>query len=388
MKTSPPMPVVGAAAVSVALLAAGAVFLSSCSKDSGRRGGRPPIVVAQAERRSIPYDVAATGTVEPIQSAAVSSNVGGLVTRVSFREGDDVREGQALFQIDPRPLQAEVSRLSAVLARDRAQFTMAKSDLDRASSLAQRGVISAQELDQKRTNASALAATVSADSAALSGARLELGYATVRAPISGRTGGRSVDVGDLVKAADPASPLVTINQIRPIRVRFTVPQTELPEIRRRAGNHVRVDVSTGSADSSWIEGKLVFIDNAVDPGTGTVLLKAEFTNGSGELWPGEFVRVRMRLYEEPNATVVPAAALTEAQGGTFVYVVNSDTTVDVRQVQVARNWDAWAVVTSGVSAGDTVVVDGQLRLSPGAKASIKAPRPVSQQAETAEAARR
>jgi multidrug efflux system membrane fusion protein len=388
MKTDPPMPVVGLAALSLAVLAGGAVLLSSCAKDAGRRGGRPPIVIAQAERRNVPYDVPATGTVEPLQSAAVSSNVGGLVTKVSFREGDDVRAGQVLFQIDSRPLQAEVRRLSAVLARDRAQALMARSDLDRATSLAQRGVISAQELDQKRTNASALAATVSADSAALSGARLELGYATVRAPISGRTGGRSVDVGDLVKAADPAAPLVTINQLRPIRVRFTVPQTELPEIRRRASDHVRVDVSTGSADSSWIEGKLVFVDNAVDQASGTVLLKAEFVNASGELWPGEFVRVRMRLFEEPNATVVPAVALTEAQGGTFVYVVKPDTTVEVRPVQVARSWDTWAVLTSGVSAGETVVVDGQLRLSPGAKATVKAPRGPAQQAETAEAARR
>jgi multidrug efflux system membrane fusion protein len=345
-------------------------------------------VIAQAERRTVPYDVAATGTVEPIQSAAVSSNVGGAVTRVAFREGDDVREGQVLFQIDPRPLQAEVNRLYAVLARDRAQAAMARSDLDRATSLAQRGVISTQELDQKRTNAAALAATVSADSAALAGARLELGYATVRAPIAGRTGGRSVDVGDLVKAADPAAPLVTINQIRPIRVRFTVPQSELPEIRRRAGRDVRVDVTTASGDSMWIQGKLVFVDNAVDQATGTVLLKAEFPNQDGGLWPGEFVRVRMRLFEEPNATVVPTVALTEAQGGTFVYVVKADTTVEVRPVQVTRSWDTWTVLSSGVSAGETVVVDGQLRLSPGAKAVVRPVRTPGVQAETAEAARR
>jgi multidrug efflux system membrane fusion protein len=383
------MPDPGAAAAwAVALLASGALLFSSCSKDEGRRGGRPPIVVAKAEHRTVPYDIAATGTVEPVQSAAVSSNVGGLVTRIHFREGDDVREGQALFQIDPRPMRAEVDRLSAVLQRGRAQATIARSDYERATALAKRGVISAQELDQRRASAEALAATVRADSAALSGARIDLSYATVRAPISGRTGGRSVDVGDLVKAADPAAPLVTINQIRPIRVRFTVPQVELPEIRRRMAGDVRVDVSPSETDSAWIEGRLVFVDNAVDAATGTVLLKAEFPNRDGFLWPGAFVRVRLRLFEQENATVVPAVALTEAQGGTFVYVVKPDTTVEVRPVQVTRSWTTWAVLASGVSAGETVVVDGQLRLSPGAKAMIRGPRTPGGAAETAEAARR
>jgi multidrug efflux system membrane fusion protein len=365
-----------------------ALVLASCAKDTSRRGGKPPIVIALAERRTIPYDISATGTVEPVQSAAVSSNVGGLVMRVLFKEGQDVRAGEALFQIDARPMQAEVARLTAVLARDRAQSRLARADFERATSLAGRGVISTQELDQKRAAADALAATVRAESAALSAARLDLGYATIRAPIGGRTGGRSVDVGDLVKAADPASPLVTINQIRPIRVRFTVPQDDLAEIRRRMHGDVRVDVAASETDSTWIEGKLAFVDNQVDASSGTVLLKAEFPNADGVLWPGAFVRVRLRLYEQANATVVPAVAVTEAQGGTFVYVVNPDTSVVSRPVQISRTWGTWAVVAQGVSVGETVVVDGQLRLSPGAKASIKPARTAADVAGTAEAARR
>ncbi len=354
-----------------ALLAAG-LSLAGCG---GRGAGAPqrvPIVVALAEQRSVPYEIDATGTVEPIQSAAVTAQAGGLVTRVAFREGDEVRAGAVLFQIDPRPYAAAVAEAGALLARSRAQYETAGLDAGRAETLAAQQLISLDELQRKRAAAAALAATVSADSAALVTARLNLAYATVRAPIGGKTGSLSLHEGDVVRANDVASPLVTINQIRPIRVRFTASQADLPEIRRHRGRSPRVEVAPAEADSVWTQGRLAFVDNTVDPASGTLLLKADFPNRDGALWPGAFVRVRLRLFEQGGATVVPAVAVANSQTGPYCYVVKPDTTVEVRPVTVQRTWRDLAVIASGVQAGETVVTDGQLRLAPGARAVIRA----------------
>jgi len=218
-----------------------------------------------------------------------------------------------------------------------------------------------------------LAASVRADSAAAIAARLNLEYATVRAPIGGKTGSLKVHVGDQVKANEPTNPLVSINQIRPIRVRFTVPEVRLSDVRQRAGGKVGVEAQTSDADSAWAQGKLAFVDNGVDPSSGTVLLKGEFSNKDGRLWPGQFVRVRVRLYVQGNATVVPTTAVTNSQSGTYLFVVKPDTTVEARPITVQRTWGDYSVIDSGVRPGETVVTDGQLRLSPGAKASIRAP---------------
>ena len=354
-----------------ALLLVIAAAIAACSGRSDRRSPRVPVVVAQVERRSVPYEVEATGTVEPVQSARVTSQVVGLITRVSFREGDEVRAGQVLFHIDPRPFAAAVDRAAAALARDRAQADAAQSELKRAEALAEQKLIAAGELDKKRAEAVSLAATVRAEAAALVSARLDRANATIRAPISGKTGHLFVHVGDLAKANDPASPLVTINQIRPIRVRFTVPQADLGELRRRQRENLRVNVASGGPDSAWTEGRLVFVDNAVDPESGTLMLKAEFPNREGGLWPGEFMRVRLRLYEQVDATVVPAAAVANSQTGSYCYVVKPDTTVEVRPVQIGRTWRELTVIASGLQPGETVVTDGQIRLSPGAKAVIR-----------------
>ncbi len=347
------------------------LVLAGCGGAQTRGPQRVPIVVATVEQRGVPYEIEATGTAEPIQSAAVTAQAGGLITHVAFREGSEVAEGQELFRIDPRPFEAAMAEAAGVLARSQAQSETARLDLQRAEALAAQQLISPDELQRKRSAATAMAASVSADSAALLTARLDLAYATVRAPINGRTGSLSVHEGDVVRANDVAAPLVTINRIRPILVRFTVSQADLPEIRRARRQAPRVEIAPAEGDSVWISGRLAFVDNTVDPASGTVMLKAESSNRDGALWPGQFVRVRLKLFEQSGATVVPAAAITNSQQGPYCYVVNPDTTVEVRPVTVQRTWRDLAVITTGVKAGEIVVTDGQLRLSPGAKAVIR-----------------
>jgi multidrug efflux system membrane fusion protein len=352
----------------------GLILVSSgCGAQAPRRAQRVPVLVARAERRTVPYEFDATGTVEPIQSAQVTSQVAGVVTRVYFQEGSEVRPGQPLFQLDPAMMQAAHAQAVAMLARDRAQLETARLALDRGEKLIEGKLIAESDLDQLRSTYGATAASVRADSAAVIAAKLNLEYTTIRAPIGGKTGSLNIHVGDQVKANEPASPLVSINQIRPIRVRFTLPEDRLGDVRQRAGKNVAVDAQTADADSAWAEGKLAFVDNGVDPSSGTVLLKGQFANQDGRLWPGQFVRVRIRLYNQGNATVVPTTAVTSSQAGTYLFVVKPDTTVEARPVTVQRTWGDYSVIENGVNPGETVVTDGQIRLSPGAKAQIRKP---------------
>ena len=347
--------------------------LSGCAKAPERRGGRVPVTVAVAETRSVPYELDATGTVEPIASADVLPQVGGMVTRIAFREGDDVRAGQVLVELDKTSFATEVARTAALLERDRAQARTAQLAWERTQSLARQQLVSPGEVDDARSAAESAAATVLADSASHTRAVIDFEHATVRAPISGRTGKLGVHVGDVVRANEAASSVVTIHQLRPIRVRFTIPQTDMSELQGERQRDVRVYVVKDDADSAGAEGRLAFVDNQVEAASGTLLLKGEFANTDGELWPGAFVRVRLKLHEQAGATVVPTAAVNNSQSGTYVYVVKADTTVDLRKVTVSRNWQDLSVVASGVSPGETVVTDGQVRLSPGAKAAIRVP---------------
>lgn len=355
------------AAVALSLVLA----LAGCAGREARRTPRPPIAVASAERRTVPDELEATGTVEPVASADVTAQVGGLVRQIAFREGQDVRAGQALVRLDARPFEAAVAQAAAVLERDRAQARTARRELERAETLARQQLLAAGDLDDRRATAEALAATVLADSASLEKAKLDLAYATVRAPISGRTGRLHVHEGDVVKANETASPLVTIHQLDPIRVRFAIPQAQFATLRGERGRDARVLVAPSAGDTAWRAGRLAFVDNQVDAASGTVLVKGEFTNANGELWPGAFVRVRLQLREESGALVVPASAVNSSQAGTYVYVVKPDTTVDVRPVTVARTWGGLGVIASGLEPGEVVVTDGQVRLSPGAKATIR-----------------
>ena len=320
----------------------------------------------------MPFQLKSVGTVEAIRSASVAAQVGGVVTRVSFREGDFVRAGQVLFRLDARPVRAALDQAIAVLERDRARAISARREADRAQSLYADNVLSQSEYDQKRADADALAATVRADSAAVRTARLSLEYASIRAPISGRTGRLMVHEGDLVRAGTN-EPLVTIIQPQPIWVRFTVPDRDVPLVLRYRNSGARVVVEPSGGGSAPSEGKLVFIDSAVDPGTGTLLLKGEFANQDGRLVPGQFVDVRLVLFVAPRALVVPAVSVATGQEGPYVYIVRPDSTVVPRPVVVERTQDDLAIVASGLKAGDRVVTDGQVRLSPGAKIVIRPP---------------
>jgi multidrug efflux system membrane fusion protein len=343
-----------------------------CGAKAKPRSGRVPVSLAAVVERPMPYVLGATGAVEALETAAVGSQVGGVVTRVAFREGDTVRAGQLLFEIDPRPFHAELDQARAALDRDRARAETARLEADRGQRLFEQSMISQSDWDQKRADAEALAATVRADSGAVNTARLNVEYAAIRAPIAGRTGRVAVHEGDYIKAAT-SDPLVTIIQPHPMRIRFTIPERDVPTLQRYRNARPRVLAFLDGRDAPAIEGALVFVDNAVDPVSGTLLLKGEFPNRDGRLVPGQFVEVRLVLYVTPRAVVVPTQAVSSGQQGAYVYVVNADSTVTPRPIEVERTVDELAVVSHGLTTGESVVTDGQLRLAPGSKVLVRAP---------------
>lgn len=322
----------------------------------------------------MPFQLTSTGTVEAIRSANVAAQVSGVITRVAFREGDYVRAGQVLFHLDARPFRAALDQANAVLERDRAHAETARADAARSKTLYEQNVLSQVEWDQKRSDAEALTATVKADEAAVRTARLNVEFASIRAPIAGKTGRLLVHEGDLVRSGTNDA-LVTIIQPQPIWVRFTVPDRDVTTVLRYRDQKPRVIVQQSGGGTAPSEGKLVFVDSAVDPSTGTLLLKGEFPNIDGRLVPGQFVDVRLILFVEPRALVVPAVAVSNGQEGAYVYLVRPDSTVAPRPVTVERTQDDVAVLASGLKAGDRVVTDGQLRLSPGAKVVIRRDTP-------------
>lgn len=349
------------------LAALAAPVLLSCQRASPPAAPDLPVTVATVERRDVPVVLEATGSAEPVQTVAVEAQVGGILNSVEFAEGGEVHEGQVLFQLDARPYRAQLAQAEGVLARDAAQYASARSDLARAEELAAQQFVTAQERDQARAAAASLAATLTSDTAAVEQSRLDLQNATIRAPISGRAGGLLVKRGNLVKA-NASTPLVVINQISPIQVRFAVPATYLGQIRQRVSHGLRV-FATPVGDGRGLPetGELTFIDNAVDSLTGTIQLKARFANADRILWPGALVRVVLELDVRRGALVVPMSAVVNSQQGSTVYVVGADHKVSVHAVKVEQTSDSLAVLGSGVEAGDTVVTDGQLRLTEGAR---------------------
>jgi membrane fusion protein, multidrug efflux system len=352
--------------VSVALCLLGV----ACAKKDPVPPARVPVTVAAAERRTMPFELSANGTVEPIQTVAVQAQVGGTLRRIAFKEGDEVKPGQILFELDARPYRAALNQADAALARDRAQSDNAAQDEARFQALVEKQYVTAQQYAEAKTTAAAAKATLEGSQAAVDQARLNLQYATIRAPIGGRTGSLQIREGNLVRTTT-TQPLVTINQIRPILVRFAVPATNLPLIQEHLGKQivVRADVGGGENPS---EGTLTFVDNAVDTATGTILLKGRFPNDDGALWPGAFVNVRLQLYVEPDALVVPASAVVAGQQGNFIFVIQKDSTAATRAVTVSRTAGDYAIVNGDVQPGDRVVTDGQLRLRQGSKVQIKA----------------
>jgi membrane fusion protein, multidrug efflux system len=348
----------------------GILLLAACAEEKPPPTPPVPVTVATAERRTVPFELPATGTVEPIQTVAVQAQVSGALQHVAFKEGDEVKRGQVLFQLDPRPYRAALEQAAALLERDRAQATNAAQEAKRYESLVEKEYVTSQQYEQIRTTAAASQATLAGSQAAVDQARLNLQYATIRAPISGRTGSLLLREGNLVRA-NSVEPLVKINQLRPIQVRFAVPASNLPLIQGHLGKKLVVRAEpSGGGDPS--EGTLSFMDNAVDTSTGTIMLKGRFPNDDGTLWPGGFVNVRLELYVEPDALVIPSAAVVAGQQGNFVFVIQPDSSASTKAVTVNRTAGEFAVITGDVQPGDRVVVDGQLRLRQGSKVQIKA----------------
>lgn len=350
-------------------------LLTGCAKPQAPRGGRVSVTVAKAESRVVPLVLSAPGSVEAIQSATVHAQVGGLVTRIAFTEGDEVRAFQLLFQLDPRPFSAALAQAQGVFARDRASWVAAQANAERGRTMLAQSLIAPQDQEQRVAAAEALRASVASDSGAMVRARIDLENAAIRSPIRGRTSEAKVHVGDLVKANATDQPLVDVNQLAPIRVRFTLGADAIDALRGRTAAGALVHVYSANTDSLLADGKLTFVDHALDPATGTVLLKAECANTKGTLWPGESVRVRLVLAQEKVACAVPSAAVTLGQQGPFTFVMQADSTVKMQPVRVQRDAGDWSVIASGLIPGDIVVTDGQFRLAPGAKVVVRAPAP-------------
>ncbi|MES2304853.1 MAG: efflux RND transporter periplasmic adaptor subunit [Gemmatimonadota bacterium] len=348
------------------------VGTAACTKKSPAPSAPPPVSVASATRQDVPLLVEATGTAEPTRSVAIEAQVGGVLTRVAFSEGQPVTAGQLLFEIDPRQYRAALSQAEAALARDAAQAAAVLLDLKRVETLSAQQYLTQQQLDQARANAATQTATLRLDSAQVTQAQINLQRASITAPISGRAGTFLLREGNLVRA-NSGEPMVVINQISPIRVRFPVAADQFDAVRRRASGSLVVTATaiSDSAASAPQTGRLVFLDNAVDPTTGTVALKAEFPNPGGVLWPGALVRVTLRLELERGVVVVPRAAVQNGQSGTVVWVIDSSSTARLRPVQVRRTTDSLAVLNSGIHEGDRVVIDGQLKLVDGSKVSVR-----------------
>jgi membrane fusion protein, multidrug efflux system len=387
-----------------------------------------PVAVAPVEQKTVPLQLQAIGTVEAYATVSVKAQVGGELLRVHFKEGQDVKKGDLLFTIDPRVYEAAVAQAEANLAKDRVQIQQSRAVLERDQArisqsragllrdqaqaknadvqerryadLLQRGLIAQEQYDGLRTTAESLAATlradeadvrsaeetvradeaavrsaeqtVHADQAAVDNARVQLGYATIRSPIDGRTGSLMLHEGNVVRAAGTSdTALLTINQIQPIYVSFTVPQQQLPAINRyMAEGKLQVD-AVGAGEPKPARGVVTFTDNTVDSTTGTIRLKATFANAEKRLWPGQFVNVALTLATETDAIVVPAQAIQTGQQGSYVFVVKADSTVEIRPVGVARTQGSEAIIAKGLEKGESVVIDGQARLVPGAKVEVR-----------------
>jgi multidrug efflux system membrane fusion protein len=367
-----------------ALLLAIAAPCLSCSRAPAHPESQEqvPVTTAVVARRDVPDLLRAIGSVQARTTVEVRAQVGGVLEKVHFREGQDVRPGDLLFSLDARPYDAALAAARAALARDTAQLVTAQQDVERYTDLAKKEYVTQEEYVRIQTNAATLEAAVSADKAAIETATIDLGYCTIRSPIAGRTGQLMVHAGNLVKA-NADTPLVVINEISPIHVAFSVPEQNLPEIQARlaAGPLEVRAISPGAATANAaaaasgdppgpLTGSLTFVDNAVDRTTGTVRLKATFDNRDRALWPGQFVDVELQVSIRAGALLVPSQAIQTGQQGPFVYVVKADRTVESRPVVSGAAVGADTVIVSGLAAGETVVTDGQLRLVPGTKVQV------------------
>jgi len=349
--------------ISVAAL----ILCSACAAKKEQPKVKPPVPVkvALARQKDVPIQMKAIGNIEAFTSVAIKSQLSGQIARVHFQEGSDVRKGDLLISIDPEPFRAALSQCEAALVRDQAQAKFAREQASRYQGLLQDGIVTRDQVDLLQSTAASLAASVAAERATVKSARIQLGYCFIRSPVSGRTGTLALHPGYLVQAND--LPIVTVNQVSPIYATFSIPEKLLAKVKRAmAAKGLKIQALIPNETGSSEVGTVSFLDSSVNAATGTIKLKGVFANSSRKLWPGQFADVVMTLGLHKNAVLVPTNAIQTGQQGQFVYLVKPDRSAEMRPVTLAEADGADTVIENGVAPGETVVVDGQLRLSPGA----------------------
>jgi membrane fusion protein, multidrug efflux system len=355
---------IGVVAVAAVLLTYFGRELRANEPKGGRGAAAVPVSVATVLQETVPVQLQAIGNVEAFATVAVKGRVDGQIVEVGFKEGDEVQKGRVLFKLDPRPFEAALRQAEANHLRDTAQAEQARSQEKRYEELLQKNFVSKEAYAQIRTNADTAQAVALASRAALDNARLNLEYCTIRSPIEGYAGKIQIQLGNLVRAND-ANALVVINQVHPIYVNFSIPENRLTELRKHmASGPMSVSALAPGSDKIAATGSLIFVDNAVDPTTGTIRLRARFANKENALWPGQFVNISVRLFEQADAIVVPSQAVQTGPDGQYVYVVGDDMAVDLRRIQVQRTDGERTIVAAGLAKGERVVTQGQLRLGP------------------------
>ena len=360
-------------------VAVGALLFSAACKPAGNApaavpAAMPPVPVqvAVAEQRDVPRIIEAVGAVQALRGVAVKSQIDGVIARIHFNEGDDVKAGDLLVTLDRRPFENSLRIARAELANARAEAARAEADRERYENLSRQEAVSREQFALLSTRFETTRAQVQAREAAVANAELLLGYTEIRAPIAGRTGQRLLHEGALVKANDAVQSIVTLNQLVPIAAAFAVPERALAEIRAAlARKDAAVSVTDRVAGVTRTDGRLSFLDNTVDPSTGMITLKAVFANDDQALWPGQFVQVQVRVGVDAGAVVVPTAAVQVGQNATQVFVVKADKTLDIRSVKTLRATGDFTLIAEGVRAGETVVTDGHLRLTPSARVEVR-----------------
>jgi multidrug efflux system membrane fusion protein len=369
--------VVAAAVAAGGLLAYFSADSRAKEKAAPKGPGAVPVSIAAAVQQNAPVRLQAIGNVEAYTTVAVKSRVDGQINEVHFQEGKEVKKGDVIFRIDPRPFEAALKQAEAQALRDGANRDQAVAQERRYQELLDKNFVSKDAYAQFRTNAATAEATLKATQAMLENARLNLDYTIIRSPVNGYVGRALLQAGNMVKANDTIS-LVVINQVKPVYVSFAIPEQQLPTVRdlMRKGA-LTVNVAQPNSDKPLASGHIAFLDNAVDQTTGTIKVRAIFDNSEAALWPGQFVTVLVKLYDQ-DAIVIPSRALQTGPAGQFVYVVKPDMTVEVRKVVVARNAGDMAVLAEGgLASGDKVVIRGALRLAPGAKVNVLEGAPAS-----------
>src|SRR4029079_548859 len=356
--------------------------LTACGKkdqeQAANASARPaaPVVVAVAEQRDVPVPLSAIGNAESYTTVQITSQVNGQIQSIFFKEGQDVHKGQLLFQLDKKPFQADLEKAQGMLQHDEAQAANSRLQAERYNVLEMQGVASKEQADQVRAQAKADASAVYADRAAVDAAKVQLQYTDIKAPIDARTGALLMNVGNLVKANDTPF-LVQLNQVTPIYATFSIPENQLDAVRKFAAGNLKVLAFPKGQNASPAEGNVTFIDNGVDMQTGTVKLKATFANKDRRLWPGQYVDVVLNLSTRKQAVLVPTKAIQTGQQGQYVYVVTPQSTAESRNVETSGTYQHSTVIAGGVSAGEKVVVDGQLRVAPNAKVLVQSTVPTT-----------